>query len=207
MGAAAGEGGRGQVHDQARAMDRMYRHTRHLYDLTRRPYLLGRDAMIARMPVPAGGLVLEMACGTGRNLVEIARRHPTAQLCGFDISAEMLKTARANVARAGLSERIRLAEGDATAFDPVAAFGVSAFDVVCVSYALSMIPDWRAAIREGLRLTRPEGGFACADFGDAAGLGAPLRRGLHGWLGLFHVTPRHDLEAELTALPPGPAAR
>ncbi len=186
---------------QARAMDRMYRHTRHVYDLTRRPYLLGRDRMLARLDPPPGGTVLEVACGTARNLIAAARRWPTVRLHGFDISEEMLKTARANVARAGLGERITLARGDATAFDAAATFGVDRFDRVFVSYALSMIPDWRGALAEALRLTAPDGRLAIADFGDAAGLG-PLGQGmLTRWLALFHVHPRGPaLEAELRHL-------
>src|SRR6185369_18061427 len=101
---------------QASAMDRMYRYTRHIYDLTRKPYLLGRDQLIAELDLEAGGSVLEMGCGTGRNLIAVARAYPEAELYGFDISEEMLKTAKAAVARAGLADRIHLRRGDATAF-------------------------------------------------------------------------------------------
>eukprot|EP01037_Dinobryon_pediforme_P045039 gene45039-57258_t len=109
----------------ASAMDRMYRYTRHIYDLTRKPYLLGRDRLIAGLGLDSGGRVLEMGCGTGRNLILVARRYPKAEVYGFDISEEMLKTARAAVAAAGLGDRIRLAQGDATVFDPQAAFGIA----------------------------------------------------------------------------------
>jgi S-adenosylmethionine-diacylgycerolhomoserine-N-methlytransferase len=37
------------VTSHATAMDRMYRHARHIYDLTRKPYLLGRDRLIAEL--------------------------------------------------------------------------------------------------------------------------------------------------------------
>src|SRR4051812_29340351 len=90
----------------ATAMDRMYRHTRHIYDLTRKPYLLGRDRLIAELGLEAGGTVLEMGCGTGRNLIAVARAYPEAELYGFDISEEMLKTAKTSVSRAGLGDRI-----------------------------------------------------------------------------------------------------
>ncbi|MDR3497206.1 MAG: class I SAM-dependent methyltransferase [Ancalomicrobiaceae bacterium] len=185
---------------QAAAMDRMYRYTRHIYDLTRKPYLLGRDRLIERLDLDAGGRVLEMGCGTGRNLIALARRYPRAELYGFDISEEMLKTARASVDRAGLSERIRLAQGDATDFDPAAAFGIARFDRVYYSYALSMIPPWRAALRHGLALTAPDGRYGVVDFGFCDGLGGLVRSSLHGWLRLFHVQPRAELEAELAAI-------
>jgi S-adenosylmethionine-diacylgycerolhomoserine-N-methlytransferase len=184
----------------AAAMDRMYRYTRHIYDLTRKPYLLGRDRLVAGLGLEAGGTVLEMGCGTGRNLIAVARRYPNARLYGFDISEEMLKTARMAITRAGLERRITLAQGDATVFDPSGAFGIAQFDRVYFSYTLSMVPPWRQALARGLQLTAPKGRFSVVDFGFCEELAAPVRPLLHGWLGLFHVTPRADLEAELKAL-------
>ena len=184
----------------AAAMDRMYRYTRHIYDLTRKPYLLGRDQLIEDLQPPAGARILEMGCGTGRNLIAVARRYPEVELYGFDISAEMLKTARAAVERAGLSARIHLAEGDATDFDAVAAFGIDTFDRVYISYALSMIPPWQAALARGLALTRAGGRLSTVDFGFCDEIGPLARRPLHAWLNLFHVTPRRELETEIRRL-------
>eukprot|EP01037_Dinobryon_pediforme_P045383 gene45383-57853_t len=129
--------------DAATAMDKMYRWQRPIYDLTRKPYLLGRDRLIADLDPPPGGIVLEIGCGTGRNLVRAAGLHPAATFYGFDVSSVMLTEARDSVARAGLSSRIHLAQGDATTFDPQAAFGMGTFDRVFISYTLSMIPPWR----------------------------------------------------------------
>lgn len=184
----------------ATAMDRMYRHTRHIYDLTRKPYLLGRDRLIAELGLEAGGTVLEMGCGTGRNLIAVARAYPRAELYGFDISEEMLKTARTAVRLAGLGDRIQLRQGDAAAFDAAAAFGRAAFDRVYVSYALSMIPPWRAVLARGLALTHSGGRFSVVDFGFCERLGRVPCAILHGWLKLFHVTPRAELEGELKTL-------
>ena len=64
--------------EATRRMNRMYRRQRYIYDGTRRYYLLGRDQLIAGLrPVP-GASVLEIGCGTGRNLVLAARLHPDA---------------------------------------------------------------------------------------------------------------------------------
>src|SRR5438309_759689 len=132
----------------AQAMDRMYRRQRHIYDLTRKFYLLGRDELIESLQPPPGGAVLEIACGTGRNLIRAARLYPGARLYGFDVSEEMLATAGAHVAAAGLQGRIALGCADATDFDPRKMFGVAEFDRVFVSYALSMIPPWREVAAE-----------------------------------------------------------
>jgi len=118
----------------AALMNGIYAKQRRIYDLTRKYYLLGRDRLIEDLAVPDGGRVLEVACGTGRNLAKIGARYPRAELYGFDISSEMLINARQT-----LGDRARLAEGDATDFDPQAMFGVPGFDRVVISYALSMI--------------------------------------------------------------------
>ena len=101
----------------AGAMDRMYRRQRHIYDLTRKFYLLGRDELIEGLRPPQGAAVLEIACGTGRNLIRAARLYPDARFFGLDVSEEMLATARQNVAAAGFSGRIRLAAADAADFE------------------------------------------------------------------------------------------
>lgn len=184
----------------ARHMDAIYRGQRHIYDLTRKYYLLGRDRLIAELAPPIGGTVLELGCGTGRNLILAARTYPDARFYGVDISEEMLITARANVEKVGLSPRIRLAQGDASAVDTVTAFGVPAFDRVFVSYALSMIPPWCETAAHALSLTKAGGSLHVVDFGGQAELPGWFRSGLRAWLAKFSVEPREDLEAVLAEI-------
>ena len=186
--------------DAAVLMDRMYRRQRHIYDATRKFYLLGRDATIAALGARANDGVLEIGCGTGRNLVKMARRFPEAQLFGLDVSEEMLTSARAAIARAGLKARIRLAQGDAASFDAARRFGRPHFERTLISYALSMIPPWREALERAVDVLAPGGALHIVDFGDCAGLPAPFRAALGRWLALFDVTPRLDMGAELAAL-------
>ncbi|MFB2550745.1 class I SAM-dependent methyltransferase [Ensifer soli] len=181
--------------DHAGRMDRMYRYQRHIYDVTRKYYLFGRDRMIAGLAPPPGASVLEVGCGTGRNLARIARRYPGVRLFGLDISAEMLVSARASLARSGRPDA-RLLVADATDFE-AGAFGEDGFDRVVVSYALSMIPDWQQAIDTALRAVRPGGALHIADFGMQEGLPSAFGLLLRGWLGRFHVTPRETLPAVL----------
>jgi S-adenosylmethionine-diacylgycerolhomoserine-N-methlytransferase len=176
-------------------MDAIYRSQRHFYDLTRKYYLLGRDALIAGLAPPPGGHVLEAGCGTGRNLIVAASRWPDARYYGVDISEAMLETARANVAKAGLSDRITFAKGDATAFDAQAMFGRAEFDRVFQSYTLSMIPDWQGAIREAASKLAPGGRLDIVDFGQQEHLPRWFRALLFAWLAKFDVTPRADLFA------------
>ena len=181
-------------------MDDIYRIQRHFYDFTRKPYLLGRDVLIGELDLPAGGRVLEIGCGTARNLLRISRRYPQALCFGVDLSAEMLLTARASIAREKGESHVRVEQADATAFDPVMLFGTGQFDRVILSYTLSMIPDWELALCRAAQLLAPGGSLHVADFGDQAGMPGWFRGLLFGWLRLFSVTPRLTLRDQLPAI-------
>lgn len=183
--------------DAAGHMDGIYRYQRFIYDATRKYFLLGRDRMLDGLEPPKGATILEVGCGTGRNLILAARRYPDAKLYGFDISSAMLLTARRSIARAGLQDRITVAQGDATDFDAQTLFGRPHFDRVFVSYAVSMIPPWKAALPTSLRAVAPGGSLHVVDFGQQAELPRWFKAGLAAWLAKFDVSPRGDLEAEM----------
>ena len=180
-------------------MNRTYRHQRYIYDFTRKYYLLGRDRLIAEIEARDGARVLEIGCGTGRNLIVAARKYPGAQCFGIDVSTEMLNSAIGAISRAGLTARIRIAHGDATRFDPDSLFGIARFDRIFISYSLSMIPQWRGVIDTAVSLLAPDGELRIVDFGGQESLPGAIRWLLRRWLAMFHVTPCDDLEAILTA--------
>ena len=182
-------------------MDRMYRYQRHIYDLSRKFYLLGRDRLIRELKPGRGARICEIGCGTGRNLVALSRRYPDASVFGIDASNEMLKTARTNIARAGLGGRIRLECCLAEDLDPAETFGLAApFDAIVLSYTLSMIPDWRRAVDHAVAVLRPAGLLAVVDFSQQRGLPRWFRGLLRHWLALFEVMPRAELPDYLRAL-------
>ena len=184
----------------AQHMDAIYRYQRYVYDATRKFYLLGRDRVIDELAPPPAGRVLEIACGTGRNLIAAARRYPDARFYGFDVSAAMLDTARGKISRAALDGRIRLAPADATDFSPERVFGAPAFDRVFISYALSMIPPWRLALQQGLAALAPGGKMLIVDFGTQTRLPRWFKRALRSWLAQFSVEPRDALAVELARI-------
>jgi S-adenosylmethionine-diacylgycerolhomoserine-N-methlytransferase len=181
-------------------MDAIYRTQRHIYDATRKYFLLGRDRMLEGLKPPRDGSILEIGCGTGRNLILAARLHKSARLFGFDISPAMLETAAGSIARSGLAGRIRIAQADATQFSGEQLFGQAHFDRVFISYALSMIPPWREALAQAFRAVAPGGSLHIVDFGEQSELPGWFRRGLRAWLAKFSVEPRQGLEAELKRL-------
>jgi S-adenosylmethionine-diacylgycerolhomoserine-N-methlytransferase len=184
----------------AELMDGIYRHQRHIYDLTRKYFLLGRDRLIARLAPTRGMRVLEIGSGTARNLVCAAKAYPDIDLFGIDISQEMLETARQTVVRQGLTAHIRLAHADATRFDPALLFGVPGFSRIFISYSLSMIPDWTAVLEQASACLLPDGELHIVDFGRQERLPAWFKAALRRWLALFHVHPRDDLAVELARL-------
>lgn len=178
----------------------MYRFQRHIYDASRYFYLLGRDTLLDGLKSPPKGSILEIGCGTGRNLLAAARRYPDAQLYGIDISEEMLKSALRSTDRAGLRSRIKFVCADATSFDPVVSLGQAKFDRIMFSYSLSMIPNWQTSLRQAASLLTARGELHVADFGQCENLPAFARLALHRWLAWFSVIPRCSLRHEIEAL-------
>ncbi len=179
-------------HRHAELMDRVYRHQRHIYDFTRKYYLFGRDRLIRNLMLAPGERLVEIGCGTARNLVRIARLYPEAQLFGLDASQEMLKSASETIRRAGLAGRIGLAHGYAEELSQAMFGETRPFDACLFSYSLSMIPEWKQALLAASRTLSPNGRIHIVDFGDLRGLGIG-RNFMLAWLRLFHVAPRVEL--------------
>lgn len=176
------------VSDHAALMDRIYRGQRLVYDVTRKYFLFGRDALIRKMEVKPGDHILEVGVGTARNLVLLARRHSAARLFGVDASREMLRSAEMKVSRAGLSGQIKLAFGYAEDCSPQQTFGMDRlFDVIFFSYSLSMIPNWQAALVQALKNLKTGGKLYVVDFWDQRTYPRLFQRALRSWLSQFHV--------------------
>jgi S-adenosylmethionine-diacylgycerolhomoserine-N-methlytransferase len=191
---------KGEPGAHAALMDKVYRRQRYIYDLTRHYYLFGRDKLIRELALKPGEAVVEVGCGTARNLIRIAKLYPSAELYGLDASSEMLRTAQSNIAAAGLAGRVTLVQGYAEALSPVLFGRTRPFDRVLFPYSLSMIPDWRQALSAASQSLAEDGRLHVVDFGDLTGLGPVAGGLLRGWLHLFHVEPRveivHTLERQ-----------
>jgi len=182
-------------------MDAMYRWTRYVYDFSRKYYLLGRDRLIDEMPLQPGNRVLEIGCGTARNLIRLAKQNPDIHCYGLDVSTEMLATAAAQVKRHRLEDRITLRHCFAEQLDHRATFGLEApFDAAFFSYSLSMIPTWSQAIDAALANIKRGSAFYVVDFWDQADWPGWFRWLLKGWLDRFHVHYRPELLDHLRQL-------
>jgi S-adenosylmethionine-diacylgycerolhomoserine-N-methlytransferase len=149
-----------------------------IYDATRWSFLFGRSTILrcAAAAQPAPARILEVGCGTGRNLLALARIFPRAQITGVDLSASMLAIARRKTAAHG--SRIRLLQ---RAYDaPVSA--AQGHQLVLCSYALTMFnPGFEAAIAAAHRDLAPGGHLAVVDFD------ATRFRWFARWMGFNHV--------------------
>ncbi len=145
--------------DLKERLEAFYRPQAGAYDRFRERLLRGRRELIAALPVPEGGTVVELGGGTGRNLEFFA-----ARIAGFstvtlvDLCPALLEQARARCRRLGWSN-VRCIEADATRYGPEAPV-----DCVYCSYSLTMIPDWFSAIDNALAMLKPGGVIGVVDF-------------------------------------------
>ena len=184
-------------------MDRIYRYQRHFYDWTRPLFLPGRDALLEALAPGPNALVLEMGCGTARNLIRLAKRFDGVRLFGVDASSEMLRTAHRNLRRAGLADRISLARVNAEDTTPRHTFSLaSKFDTIFFSYSLSMMPNWPSALVAARAALKADGRIFIVDFWDQRQWPAPVRGVLRTWLSLFHVAYPEGMTGEIQRLFP-----
>lgn len=181
-------------------MDKMYRYQRYFYDLTRKYYLLGRDKLISQLEIKPGENILEIGCGTARNLAILSRKYPESYFFGLDASAVMLETALAKIKNKGLQNiRFQNALADDFSFDET--FGLDKpFDTVFFSYSISMIPTWEESISNALHNLKAGHSIYLVDFYDQRDLPKWFRKVLMGWLNQFHVKYPQDLIPHLKNL-------
>tara|TARA_B100001989_G_C24547483_1_gene471937 strand:+ start:2513 stop:3199 length:687 start_codon:yes stop_codon:yes gene_type:complete len=179
-------------------MNTMYRWTRHVYDASRKYYLLGRDYLIEHLRPEANETVCEVGCGTARNLIKMAQKYPDARFYGLDASDEMLKTAQGNLKGAKATDRIILKQGFSQSFAPETLFGIdSPLDKIVFSYALSIIPPWKESLDHACDQLAPEGEIHIVDFGSQKGLPKTFRKVLFWFLDKFHVYHKPEILAHL----------
>lgn len=168
-------------------MDSMYRYQRYFYNFTRKYYLLGRDKLIERMNIQAGENILEVGCGTGRNLIILAKKYPHTNFFGLDASTEMLKTAQTKIDAQNL-KNISLKTALADDFNFQQTFNLEKpFNGIFFSYSISMISTWKESIATALANLTSGGSFYIVDFYDQKDLPVWFQRILKKWLSKFHV--------------------
>jgi 2-polyprenyl-3-methyl-5-hydroxy-6-metoxy-1,4-benzoquinol methylase len=127
--------------------------------------LAGINAMVAGNILPgipglcatlaAGGALLEVGCGTGNLLRQLAAMFPEAHCTGVDIDPTGLTVAREAMLVAGLARRINIVEGDVRS-----AVSSDAFDVVLMIEVLhELSPPIRPAVIAACARALRKGGW------------------------------------------------
>ncbi len=167
-----------ETNSNQQSLTAYYRWHAWVYDLTRWAFLFGRRKLILRASsqVVLPDRILEIGCGTGKNLVELARAFPHAKITGLDLSQDMLDIARTKIQPFG--QRVTLMH---QAYDAPVSAG-SKFDLIVFSYSLSMINPGFDAVLQICRSDLSERGtVAVVDFHETRWTW--FRR----WMGVNHV--------------------
>jgi predicted O-methyltransferase YrrM len=90
----------------------------------------------------------------------MAQRFPGIRLLGVEFEPDSVLRARANVAAAGLADRIRVVEAAIAAIDT----SVGAHDLAYFQYAIHQLPDPVGALRAGWRALAPGGRLMVLDW-------------------------------------------
>ncbi len=127
------------------------------YDRFRERLLHGRRELYARLQLPPGARIAELGAGTGHNLECLRDRvAELEQVWLVDLCTPLLDVARR---RWSAHRNVNVVEGDACTWQPD-----EPLDAVVFSYALTMIPDWQAAIDNAIAMLKPGGRLAVVDF-------------------------------------------
>jgi S-adenosylmethionine-diacylgycerolhomoserine-N-methlytransferase len=149
---------RGRNH--AERMESFYSGQASAYDDFRKRLLHGREELFRNIPLPAGGVWVDLGGGTGGNMEFIAERIPQLQQAYVvDLASSLLKVATSRFQQRGW-QHVQAVEADATLWQPPE----GAADVVTFSYSLTMIPDWFLAIENAWRMLKPGGVIGVVDF-------------------------------------------
>lgn len=122
---------------------------------------------VARLALRAGDRVLDVACGTGNVAVPAARAG--CSVTGLDLASNLVTRARARAASEGLA--IGYTEGDAEALP----FPDGSFDWVTSQFGIMYAARPDRATAELLRVCRPGGGVALANWTAEGPIGEFLR--------------------------------
>jgi len=177
------------------------------YDSFRERLLRGRGDLLEWLHPVAGERVVELGAGTGRNPAYLNSAVAALEsLTLVDLCPSLLAQARRRWATAG---NVAVVEANACTWRPD-----RPVDAVYFSYALTMIPDWRAAIANAIAMLRPGGRLAVVDFTLAEDQSALGRTFWRTWFGhdgvrldaehrrmLCRLLPRHELRVRRTPVP------
>lgn len=149
---------------QQQRLESFYNSQAHLYDSYRHRMLHARFPMVRKMPTTVGGTWVDMGGGTGSNLEFYQRLRSWGKVVILDLCPSLVHTAQKRVDERGWSDFVSVVLGDACDSSCPGMPATGTVDLVTFSYALTMIPDWKEAIRNAFRMLKKGGHIAVCDF-------------------------------------------
>ena len=136
------------------------------YDLTNTIISAGLDhywrrRLAQRVACRAAEMVLDVACGTGGVMAQVAQCCPaTTRLSGVDFTEAMLQVGRRRLATTAPSHRLHLCVGDAQYLP----YADQSFDMVTMMFGVRNFDDPAAGLAECYRVLRPQGCICLVEF-------------------------------------------
>jgi demethylmenaquinone methyltransferase/2-methoxy-6-polyprenyl-1,4-benzoquinol methylase len=116
--------------------------------------------MAAMLPARDNLDVLDLATGTGDQLLTLAETGKLRSGVGVDLAEKMLEVGRDKIAERKLGSLLKLQTGDAGAIP----FAHNSFDVVSITFGIRNVLDVSTALREMCRVLRPNGRALILEF-------------------------------------------
>jgi arsenite methyltransferase len=129
--------------------------------------------------IEAGDVLLDVGCGAGFDLIMASRLvGPSGQICGIDLTPEMVEQARHNLEYAGVRNgQVRCARAEAIPYPD------NTFDVVISNGVLNLSPLKTQSFQEIYRVLKPGGRLQFADIVLQETLPAGVAGSLAAWSG------------------------
>ncbi len=118
-----------------------------------------RRAMVDHVVPDHPGLVLDVASGPAGVAIQISERSQ-ARVVGIDLTLDMLRQGRDNIADRSLAGRVELVNGRAEQMP----FATATFDALTFTYLLRYVEDPQATLVELARVVKPGGPVASLEF-------------------------------------------
>ncbi|HEY5100182.1 MAG TPA: methyltransferase domain-containing protein [Gaiellaceae bacterium] len=122
--------------------------------------IVQREELRRSLRASAGESILDLGSGPGFLACELAREvGATGRIVAVDVSSDMNSIASKRIAAAGLSDRVDIVEGDATAL----AFADAVFDAAVSTQVIEYLAEPDAALHQLVRVLRPGGRLVIID--------------------------------------------
>jgi ubiquinone/menaquinone biosynthesis C-methylase UbiE len=139
-----------------------------------------RELLAGNLELHPGERLLEIGCGVGAVLDQIALAHPEARLSGIDISADQIAAARLHLEGLGLGGA-ELQVGDGAQLP----WPEGHFDRIRMVWVVEHLADPLAVLREARRVLRPSGTIHLTETDYASLRVSPPDRAIEAFLAAF----------------------